>query len=231
MYSKDWRSWAFILNMIGCVQFILFTFIGMLFYAGGTYLDPSIPGYSFFMNFFSDIGRTVAHSGEPNIIAFVFFNIAFFLVGVMLVPSFLAFPHFFKGNKIEFWLAITGSLIGLFTAFCLSGITFAPSDINGPAHGWFVRMGFLSGFFISILYSIAIFLNKSYPRRYAYNFTVFTVFLGLYLILLFAGPKMQTIEGLILNVTGQKIILYTFAICLLIHGYGAWKQEKISDSK
>ncbi len=227
MNSNKWKYWAFLLNMIGCAQFVLFTFLGMLFYAGGTYLDPTITGYSFFHNFFSDIGRTVAHSGEPNTVAFVFFSLAFFLIGVMLVPSFLAFPSFFKEKKLKFWLTVAGSVIGLFTTFCLSGIAFAPSNVNGPAHGWFVIMGFSSGFFISIIYSIAIFWHGSYPRRYAFNFLVFTVSLGFYLILMFTGPGNQTIEGLIINVTGQKIILYIFATCLFIHGYGAWKQEKV----
>ena len=43
----------------------------MVFYAGGTYNDPTIPGYSFFANFISDIGRTISHSGESNFIAFL----------------------------------------------------------------------------------------------------------------------------------------------------------------
>jgi hypothetical protein len=42
-----------------------------------------------------------------------------------------------------------------------------------------------------------------------------------YVILLFAGPS-----NLFIQVTGQKVVLYSFAICLLIHGYGAWKLEK-----
>ncbi|NVM35244.1 MAG: hypothetical protein HWN81_06590 [Candidatus Lokiarchaeota archaeon] len=226
MNIKNWKKYAFFSNMIGCFQFILLTFIGMLFYAGGTSLDPTRPGYSFFQNFFSEIGLTVAHSGESNIIAFIFFSLAFFIVGITLMPSFIAFPFFFKDTKIEKWLTITGSALGLFTSFCFTGITFAPADINIAAHAWFVQMGFTSGFVVSLLYSAAIFLNKTYPKKYAYNFMVFTVFLLLYLLLMFMGPSRETIEGLTIQATAQKIILYTFAICLFIHGYGAWKQEK-----
>jgi len=227
MNLKNWRKYSFISNMVGCSQFVLFTFIGMLFYAGGTSLDPTKPGYSFFQNFFSEIGLTVAHSGESNIIAFVFFSLAFFIVGMSLIPSFIAFPFFFKEKKLEKWLTITGSALGLFTSFCFSGITFAPADINIAAHAWFVQMGFTSGFVVSLLYSVAIYLNENYPKKYAYNFMVFTIFLLIYLFLMFMGPSRETIEGLIIQATGQKIILYTFAICLFIHGYGAWKQEKM----
>ena len=54
----------------------------------------------------------------------------------------------------------------------------------------------------------------------------FTMILALYLVLLFAGPSIETTSGLIIQVTAQKIVLYTFAICLFIHGYGAWTIEK-----
>ncbi|MHA1488132.1 MAG: hypothetical protein ACTSRI_00340 [Promethearchaeota archaeon] len=228
MNLKNWRQWAYILNMIGCIQFIFFTFIGMLFYAGGTYIDPTIPGYSFFSNYFSDIGRTVAYSGEPNTVSFICFSIAFFMVGVLLIPSFLAFPHFFRESSIKKLISIFGTIIGIFTTFCLSGISFAPSDVNGSAHGWFVLAGFSSGFFVSLIYSLVIFLNKDYPRRYGLNFLFFTASLGVYLILLFFGPSSKSVEGLIINVTGQKFILYIFATCLFFHGWGAWKQESKS---
>lgn len=226
MSLNNWRKWVYFLNMIGCAQFILFTFIGMLFYAGGTYNDPTTPGYAFFLNFFSDIGRTVAHSGEPNLTAFFFFSLAFFIVGLFLIPSFLAFPDFFEKGSREQWISIGGSILGIFSAFCFSGITFAPSDVHSAAHTFFVYAGFLVGFFASILYSIAIFLKKTYPKYYGYNFMGFTVILALYLVLLFEGPSSDTTSGLIIQVTGQKIVLYTFAICLFIHGYGAWKLEK-----
>lgn len=230
MNYKNWRKWAYFLTMIGCAQFVILTFIGMLFYAGGTYIDPNSPGYSFFLNFFSDIGRTIAHSGDSNLIAYILFSIAFFSVGITLIPSFLAFPKFFSGTKIIKWISIFGTVLGILTAFCFSGITFAPSDVNPALHILFVYTGFLSGFFVSFLYSIVIFLHKTYPKRYGFNFLIFTVVLALYLILLFGGPSGSITIGLIVQVTGQKIVLYTFALSLFIHSYGAWKLEKDKDN-
>jgi hypothetical protein len=224
--SKNWKIWAFIANMIGCVLFISFTFLGMIFYAGGTYSNPSIEGYSFFMNFFSDIGRTISHSGDSNVISFTFFSLAFFLVGTMLIPMFLAFPYFFSKKTINWWISISGSCLGLFTAFCFIGITFAPSDIHSDAHSFFVYGGFISGFLVSLFYSLTIFRKNSYEKRYAFNFIFFTIILAFYLGLLFAGPSIETSIGLVIQVTGQKIVLYTFAVCLFIHGYGAYSQEK-----
>ena len=224
--TKNWKYWAYITNMIGCVLFILFTFFGMLFYSGGIYNNPSIEGYSFFMNFFSDIGRTIAHSGESNEISFIFFSLAFLLVGIMLIPMFLAFPSFFSKKSVNWGFGASGSLLGLFTSFCFIGITFAPSDIHIEAHSFFVYGGFISGFIVSFFYSLAIFRKKSYKKRYAFNFLVFTIILAVYLGLIFLGPSIETSVGLVIQVTGQKVVLYTFAVCLFIHGYGAYSQEK-----
>ena len=226
MKVSKWKEWVFIFHMIGCVQFIVLTFTGMLCYAGGTMQDPLVPGYSFFQNFFSEIGLTIARSGESNLISFVLFSLAFFIVGISLVPSFVVFPILFKRKKLSLYLTVLGSCIGIFTACCFSGITFAPADINGPLHSWFVRAGFISGLFVSILYSAAIFINKSYPMKYGFNFLFFTVVLAAYIILMFTGPSVATFEGLTIQATGQKIVLYTFAVCLLIHGYGACKEVK-----
>jgi len=198
----------------------------MLFYTGGTYSNPSSEGYSFFMNFFSDIGRTISHSGESNIISFVFFSLAFFLVGIMLIPMFLAFPSFFSKKSVNWGFGASGSLLGLFTSFCFIGITFAPSDIHIEAHSFFVYGGFVSGFIVSFFYSLAISRRESYEKRYAFNFLFFTIILAIYLGLIFLDPSIETSIGLVIQVTGQKIVLYTFAICLFIHGYGAYNQEK-----
>jgi hypothetical protein len=71
-----------------------------------------------------------------------------------------------------------------------------------------------------------IFREKTYDRRYGFNFLFFTVILAFYIILLFIGPSSETLLGLVAQVTGQKIVLYTFATCLFIHGCGAYNQEK-----
>ena len=56
MSERNWREWAFLLGMFGMVQLVILTSIAMFFYAGGTRLNPSAPGYSFWANWFSDLG-------------------------------------------------------------------------------------------------------------------------------------------------------------------------------
>ena len=52
MSEKNWREWAFLLIMISSIQWLFLIHIAMLFYAGGTAVDPNAPGYTFWANFF-----------------------------------------------------------------------------------------------------------------------------------------------------------------------------------
>ena len=65
----SWGKRPFQLVMWGCGQFIFLTVIAMLIYPGGTRSDPDAPGYTFFHNFFSELGFTVTRSGAPNPVA------------------------------------------------------------------------------------------------------------------------------------------------------------------
>ena len=58
MSVKNWREWIFIFNTISIIQYFVLIHTAMLFYPGGTRLDPNIQGYSFFSNFISDLGLT-----------------------------------------------------------------------------------------------------------------------------------------------------------------------------
>lgn len=71
MSEKDWREWAFLFGMLGVVQYAILTSIAMFFYAGGTALNPNTSGYTFWANFFSDLGRTRAWSGRNNTISLI----------------------------------------------------------------------------------------------------------------------------------------------------------------
>ena len=68
--------------MIGVTQYILLCSIAMIFYPGGTELNPTTLGYSFCMNQMSDLGRTQSLSEEPNHISMFLFMIAVIFVNI-----------------------------------------------------------------------------------------------------------------------------------------------------
>ena len=117
--------------------------------------------------------------------------------------------------------SLLGSIVGVLSGLFYIGIAFTPADLYLEWHGNFVLLAFSSFLLVVVLYTIAIFLNKGYPNRYAYVYLVFAVLLAVYLWLLFAGPNDIRIQA-----TGQKVIVYAEIICMFIQAYGAWNIEK-----
>jgi len=218
------RNLIYILSIIGCLQFILLTAIAMFFYKGGTYVDPSPLGYIFWQNYFSDLGRTVAHSGIPNTTSFVLFTIALSLWGITQIPFYITFLTLFKNYPNLRKMSISGSIFGIISGISYVGIAFTPSDLTGSLHEFFVVIGFSFVFFSIILYSYVIFKNDNYPNFYAIILTISAFILSVYFLFLFFTPNSQTPEGLLIYAVGQKFMIYTLLICNIIQGYGALKQ-------
>jgi hypothetical membrane protein len=220
MSTRNWRQYVFLATIVGCIQFVLLTFIAMLFYPGGTHDEPNAKGYSFFNNFFSDLGLTVSPSGETNTVSFILFILSLTLAGLAIILFFITSTDLFK-NTPGRTPSLLGSIVGVFSGLSYIGIAFTPADLYLEWHGNFVLLAFSSFLLVVILYTIAIYLNKGYPNRYAYVYLVFAVLLAIYLWLLFAGPNDIRIQA-----TGQKAIVYAEIICMFIQAYGAWNIEK-----
>ena len=74
----------FAFALLACAAFLLLTTLAMAFYPGGTALDDSSHGYHFWINFFSDLGRTTARNHAPNPIAAPLFKAALSAAGAAL---------------------------------------------------------------------------------------------------------------------------------------------------
>ena len=218
------RKLPYILSIIGCLQFVVLTSVAMVFYKGGTYINPSPLGYTFWQNYFSDLGRTVAHSGIPNLISHLIFTITLSLWGITQIPFYISLPNLFKDHINLRKISICGSILGIISGISYVGIAFTPSDIKGNLHDLFVVIGFSFVFFSMILYSYAIFKKENYPNFYAIILTISTFILGIYFLFLFFTPNSLTPEGLFVYTVGQKIMIYTLILCNIVQGYGALKQ-------
>jgi hypothetical membrane protein len=96
------RTRIFDLVVAGCLGFIVLTALAMLVYPGGTASDATTRGYSFFTNFFSDLGRTQARNGEPNTMAASLFFIAFERRRRGVIAFSVAFARFLRARG---WIA------------------------------------------------------------------------------------------------------------------------------
>jgi hypothetical protein len=215
------RWQPFSLVMIGCALFVVLTAVAMFFYPGGTYADPSASRYSFFTNFFSELGLTVTRRGEPNTISAILWFVAMAMAGAGLVLFFIAFRQFFSGSRQGSVLSGLGSVVGVFSGICFVGVAFTPADVFLGAHVRFVLWAFQAFPLAAILYAVAILREPAYPKRYAWAFLGFGALLGLYVVLLMTGPGQNTRQGLMIQATGQKVIVYASIVSIFIQAHGA----------
>jgi hypothetical protein len=43
---------------------------------------------------------------------------------------------------------------------------------------------------------------------------------------MFWGPEADTAEGVMIQATGQKVVVFSAITCMFIQGFGAWNIEK-----
>ena len=224
--KSHWTTRIYPLVMVGCAQFILLTIIAMLTYAGGTKFEPTRGEYCLFHNFFSDLGRTVAHSGDTNTISFWLFTIALSVAGLALILYFMVAPTLYTGNRTALILSILGGLVGVFSGASFIGIALTPGDVHGELHSTFVDYAFQS-YFVAVLISlIAMLVDRRLPRVNLWVFVGFAILLAVYIWLLFYGPSSDTETGLVIQVTGQKIIAYAAVVTMFLEANGAWRYRR-----
>lgn len=225
--SRFWRITVFRVTIIGSTLFILLTTAAMFFYPGGSLKDPSTKGYSFFENFFSELGFLTTQSGAVNTVSLVFFTSALTMAGAGLVLFFLAFPQFFLGTKGNRYLVLPGSFLGVLSGICFIGVAWAAGDAALDLHVFFVMWAFRLFPAAVLLYVPAIFRQRDYPRIYGWVFILFGLLLIAYILLLELGPSAgASLTGQIIQVTGQKVIVYASIISILIQAGGALRQNR-----
>ncbi len=212
-----------IFSIYTLLQFLLFTAIAMILYPGGTKSDHNTTGYDFLNNFFSDLGRTLTFNGEEKKASFYLFTSALISTGISTIAFFLLFPTLFKIKQISYKFSYGAAAGGVITGFAYIGIALTPWDILLQPHLFFVRLSFMSFLFITAFSVAAIFTNPLYPKIYGSVFIVFGIILTGYLYILFFGPNLDSAEGVYIQATAQKIVVYSEIVCLLVQSFGAYR--------
>lgn len=221
MLHSFWQRGVFSLTMLGGILFVVLTVLAMLFYPGGTLIDPTTSGYSFFTNYFSDLGLTWSHARVPNTVSAILFVTALTMAGGGLVLFFLAFPRFFTRSRSGRVLSAIGSIFGVIAGLYFIGVALTPANLVLEAHLTIMMWSFRTFAVAVTCYTIAIFREPDYPNRFGFVFVAFAVLLVLYILLLVAGPAYDSPEGIMVQAVGQKIIVYASVISISIQAYGA----------
>ena len=226
---KTLRQNFYLYTAIGCGLFIVLTLIAMLIYPGGNHTDPTQVGYSFSHNFFSDLGLRTAPNGQSNLGSGVLFFVALTLAGLALALFSLRFRQFFLDTRRSQIISLIGALLGAGAGISFIGVAFTPADVYLEVHVQFVMWAFRLFPLAVMCFTLVLFNSAVYPRGYAYVFLVFFGLLIAYYWLLTSGPGYGTPQGMVIQVVGQKIIVYASILSIFIQSLGAWKQVKSSE--
>lgn len=214
---------AFGLVAVACVFFVLGTLAAMAIYPGGSVADPTSRGYSFFDNFFSDLGQTRTLSGASNLVCMALFATALTVVALGLGLFFVELARLYSERAAVRWARVA-AFFGIVTGICFLGVAATPWNLYLAAHNVFVHWTFRLLLAAAVASIAAILLETGFPRRFASVFGAFAVVLLAYVFLLVLGPKPSTPEGARVQVVGQKIIAYASILAVLAQAIGlrAW---------
>lgn len=197
------------------IVFLGLTIAAMLLYPGGRVGDPQSIGYSFFTNFFSDLGQTHTHSGATNTVSLVLFCIGLVAVAYTIVVFFFAFSDLFPTGTISSRIARAAAWSSIVTAISFLGVAATPWNHFLAAHNEFVLWAFRSLLASILACLVASLLERTIPRRFALVYGIFAFVLAAYIGLITFGPTPGTAAGAAIQATGQKIIVYASVLTIL----------------
>ncbi len=220
---KDLTGYSLI---TGPTIFILFTTIAMIIYRAGNPIDDSSLTYSFYYNFFSDLGMMGSFHEGNNSPVYIFFIIALVAMSILVIPFFLFMINYFKetNQKQYLILSIFGSIFGIIAVVSYIGVALTPWDLQLAIHMQFVYSAFIFILPTSLIYTYILLKNQNvFPSYMGYTFLIFLILAVFYLILLLYGPPRNVSTGRIIQAVGQKIIVYSEISTFLIQGIGLLK--------
>lgn len=199
----------------------------MLCYGGGTQINPNSTGYVFFMNFFSDLGRTESF-GNPNTISFILFITTLFLSSIGFAAYFIAIPGIISVDKPERKKALT--VLGVLTSGFFGAIALTPANLFPHLHDFIVLLVFILLFSLSLLMYFVFRDVETIPRIYYLVFLIFSFLIALYglvsLVTAFFPENLQEFS-LFFRAVVQKVVIYYLITCLFVQSLGALKNYPV----
>jgi hypothetical protein len=121
---------ACILVLLAVAQFIVIQGIAMTQYPGGHEWDKQAPGYSFWFNTLSDLGKTVAYNSRPNPVSRLSRTSATALL-LSIGLLWLVLPRLFPRRKR---LGLLVRVFGMLSLGGMIGLGFTPTDKYHVGH-------------------------------------------------------------------------------------------------
>ena len=187
------------------IQFVVLTAAAMALYAGGTWYEPAATHYQLAHNFLSDLGATRAFSGRANYASAVPFAIALVSIGAALIAFAWSWREFAFGRGRARVVGAASAWIGTASGAAFGGIALAPIDHALRLHNDLVLAAF--GSLLAYVACLTLLMWRNGVGRLAANAAYLALVVG-YVGLVVLGPRLGTEHGFVVQVVGQKIIVY-----------------------
>ncbi|MEM6964469.1 MAG: hypothetical protein AAF573_06865 [Bacteroidota bacterium] len=212
-----------LIGILGAIQFLVLTTYAMWLYPGGTIHNASLDSYDFWMNYFSDLGRTHTFDRTPNWACHYLFKTSITISGICIVLFFSTLVSFFAAPFTKF-LAVVATFFGMAAGVFYVALAWLPYDVYFYEHRYAVQVGFVAFLLMSMFYAAAVFQEKKYPNRYGWTFIIFMLILAPQIGIMIFGPRSWTSpNALFLQATSQKIVVYSEILVLLFQAVGLWR--------
>jgi hypothetical membrane protein len=169
-------------------------------------------GYSFFTNYFSQIGFTQIN-GQANGAGYVLFVLACTSAAICVVLFSLSLRTVFTKPASVKYLAWIGTILAVIAAPFLATLAILAGDIFPAQHGLSTVLFFLLYAIAIVIYSIDMLLNKSY--NYLYSLVGFIVAALCLVYILAIGTALM-----------QKVAVYALVLWSAFQGYALMKMLK-----
>jgi len=202
---------------LGIFLFISLNFISMVIYPGGTIIEPDTKGYSFFYNFFSNLGESTAKNGEDNTVSAYLFNSSMLILALsyfLFYVSYLRIQLKFNGNKILNFFSLSTIIISL-VSFVLVAV-FSADNSTFDIHVFFVKVAFRL-LLIHCFIQLFIVYKSKLSKRMLISSSLFSLMLFLFIIVMEYGPSpFRDNQSLFIQVTSQKMIVISILLYFFV---------------
>ena len=207
----------------GSISYFILSHISMYFYPGGTPWDPSKIGYTYWENFLSDLGETIAKNGEPNLYSMILSNSAIIVFGISICIFYFNYSTFICKKKWVGWIT-SGSGILSGGGLILLGITPSNTFKSFQLFGVYLwALGLFCVLLITVIYK-----NDEYSNYLLSFTTLLLIFIGYHIFQGLTGVRgipITIVQKIVFNL---NVIWYLLMGSILIKNEETYKVKQVS---
>ncbi|MHA1378410.1 MAG: DUF998 domain-containing protein [Candidatus Helarchaeota archaeon] len=166
--------------------------------------------YSFWGNYFSDLGRTYIDFGRiPNPISSTLFFSGLIIAGIAFIPFWVILKTIYLDLELKH-LSTLGTSTGIISSIFLIAVAIFPTNIYYTLHAIVASIFFVSFALGIFIFTVIIFRNSKYPNFFAYIGIFVLAIILLYVFTPVSRPLFQ------------KLCIYSIMLWVLTQNIKIW---------